>query len=52
MTGMAEDYLALKLGASAVGIEMGELPRIAQESFEEVRDAVGPALQSVGAGSM
>jgi len=50
--GIAEDYLALKLGTEAVGISMGEVSEAAKQSVEDMSERVMPALQSVGAGSM
>jgi len=50
--GMIEDYLALRLGSEAVGIPMEELPQIARDSVEDLRDRIAPVVQSVGAGSM
>lgn len=38
--GVAEDYLALRLGSGAVGLEMEQLPQIAREAIEGVRDRV------------
>src|SRR5262249_15612314 len=49
--GLAEDYLALRLGTEAVGMPMGEVTEVARESVDELRERVMPALQSVGAGS-
>jgi uncharacterized membrane protein len=50
--GMIEDYLALRLGSEAVGIPMEELPQIARDSVEDLRERISPMVQSVGAGSM
>lgn len=50
--GLAEDYFALRLGGEAVGLSTDDLKQIAFDSFDEVKDMVQPALQSVGAGSM
>ena len=52
LPGLAEDYLALRLGTDAVGISMNELTQIARDSVEDMRDRIQPMLQSVGAGSM
>jgi uncharacterized membrane protein len=67
LVGVAEDYLALKLGAEAVGMDMDRIGAIAKEAvgdlglpvdklYDEVADQVRPILksvgQSVGAGSM
>jgi len=50
--GLAEDYLALKLGGEAVGLSPDDLKQIAFDSVDDVKELVRPALQSVGAGSM
>jgi hypothetical protein len=50
--GAAEDYLALKLGTDAVGMSMGDVKQIAEDSVEGVKDRVLPAVHSLGAGSM
>jgi len=50
--GIAEDYCALRLGADAVGMSMGEITDVARNSVEDLKGMVMPALQSVGAGSM
>jgi len=50
--GLAEDYLALRLGTDAVGLSMNELTQIARDSVEDMRDRIQPMLQSVGTGSM
>jgi len=50
--GLGEDYLALQVGAEAVGLSMCEVKEAAMLSVEELREQVAPALQSVGAGSM
>ncbi|WP_435016853.1 hypothetical protein TA3x_004434 [Tundrisphaera sp. TA3] len=66
MIGLAEDYLALKVGSEAVGLTMDDLKRIGEESIEDVQglvekagEAIQPQLQqlqdrvqSAGAGSM
>lgn len=38
LLGVAEDYLALRLGSEAAGLEMERLPQIAWEAIEGVRD--------------
>jgi hypothetical protein len=48
LLGLAEDYLALKLGTQAMDMSMDELTGIARETFEGVKEQVMPALQSVG----
>lgn len=50
--GVAEDYMALKVGTEAVGLSMCEVKDAARQSVEELKEKVMPALQSVGAGSM
>jgi hypothetical protein len=50
--GLAEDYLALRLGTDAVGMSMSEVTDAARQSVEDLKERVMPALQSVGAGSM
>ena len=62
LLGLAEDYLALRLGTQAMGMSMNQVSDLAKESleeakervmpvFEEAKDRVMPALQSVGVGS-
>jgi hypothetical protein len=50
--GLAEDYLALRLGTDAVGLSLDDVARIAGHSVEEVKNLILPALQSPGTGSM
>jgi len=50
--GLLEDYLAMRLGSDAIGISMQEITEVARESFDDLKDRIGPALQSVGTGSM
>jgi hypothetical protein len=56
--GMAEDYLALRIGGDALGMTMEDVKRIGEESFEDVKGYVTAIAspesipQSVGAGSM
>jgi hypothetical protein len=50
--GVAEDYLAVRLGSEALGMSMDEVQQIANDSFCEIKEHIMPALQSVGAGSM
>jgi hypothetical protein len=65
--GLLEDYIALKVGGEALGLSMGDIQEIGQESITEVQGYVEsavtasrdffeeatakPAAQSVGAGS-
>jgi hypothetical protein len=51
LLGLAEDYLALRLGGDAVGLSTDDIKQIAGQTFDDVRDYVQPALQSVGVGS-
>jgi hypothetical protein len=57
--GVAEDYLALKLGTETLGLSMDDVSEAAKESVEEIKERVLPAVQrvlpaaqSIGAGSM
>jgi hypothetical protein len=50
--GLAEDYLALRLGTQAVGLSLDDAAQIAGRSVDEVKNLILPAVQSVGAGSM
>jgi len=57
LLGLAEDYLALRIGGDALGLTMDDVKRIGEESFEDVKGYVTsiapePTPQSVGAGSM
>ena len=45
--GAAEDYLALKVGAEAVGLSMDDLKAIATDAFQGVKDNVGPMVEDV-----
>jgi len=47
IVGLAEDYLALKVGAEAVGMTMDDLRRIGEESIEDVQGLVEQATQAV-----
>jgi len=49
--GLAEDYLALRLGTQAMDMSMDQVADAARESVDEVKGAVMPALQSVGVGA-
>jgi hypothetical protein len=48
LLGLAEDYLALRLGAEATGMTMEQLPEVARDAVEEMGEKVAPALHSVG----
>ncbi len=65
LLGLVEDYIALKVGADALGLSLDDLKKIGEESVEEVKGYVtamtepeapgsghGHVPQSVGAGSM
>ncbi len=62
LLGLAEDYLALKVGGEAVGMSMQDIQHLGQESFQQVQgyvESLGSEAshgakkpQSVGAGSM
>ncbi len=63
LVGLAEDYLALRIGGEAAGFSMEDLKQIGMETIGEAREIVGPAVdqvravghqvaQSAGAGSM
>ena len=45
--GLAEDYLALRLGGEAVGLSMDDLKQIATESFEDVKEQMQPLVDDV-----
>ena len=45
--GLAEDYLALRLGGEAVGLSMDDLKRIGGESVEELKGHVLPAVEQL-----
>jgi hypothetical protein len=61
--GLAEDYVALKLGSEATGLSLDEMSQAAKDSLEEMscatreslqdlKERLAPAAQSIGAGSM
>lgn len=59
MIGLAEDYLAIKMGSEAVGLSMDEVTRMASDAVDDVKNRLLPAEtsgearpQSIGAGSM
>jgi hypothetical protein len=58
LMGLAEDYLALRIGGDALGLTMDDVKKIGEESFEDVKEYVTsialpePTPQSMGAGSM
>lgn len=51
LLGLAEDYIALRLGTEAMGMSMGQVTDAAKGTVDEVRHQVMPTLQSVGIGS-
>jgi len=48
--GLAEDYLAVKMGTQAMGLSMNDVTEATRDSMGEVGDRIKPALQSVGVG--
>jgi len=46
VVGLAEDYLALKLGGEAVGLSFEDLRNVATESLDEVKDRMMPMVDS------
>ncbi|HEV3163580.1 MAG TPA: hypothetical protein VGZ22_06030 [Isosphaeraceae bacterium] len=50
--GIAEDYLALRLGSEAAGLSMNDVKAIATESVDEMAGHFRHEAHSVGAGSM
>jgi len=51
LLGLAEDYLALRLGTEVMGLSMNHVTDAARDSLEGVRDQVMPALHAAGIGS-
>jgi len=49
--GVAEDYLALRLGTETLGLSMNEVGDAAKHSVDEIKERVLPAVQAIGAGS-
>lgn len=45
--GVAEDYLALKVGSEAAGLSMDDIKQIGTEAFAGVRENVGPVVEEV-----
>ena len=45
--GVAEDYLALKVGGEAVGLTMEDLKAIGTDAFGDIRQGVSPAFEEV-----
>ena len=45
--GLAEDYLALKLGGEAVGLSLQDLQQEASDSLGDVKDRMMPAVSEV-----
>jgi hypothetical protein len=50
--GLAEDYLALRVGSQAVGLSMDDLKQIAGSSVEDVKERVMPAVESLSTRAM
>jgi hypothetical protein len=50
--GVAEDYLARKIGCEAVGMSLDDVTQAAWDCVGERVERVLPARQSAGAGSM
>ncbi len=50
LLGIAEDYLALKLGSQAMGMTLDQVADAAKESVGEVQEALKPAMEKVGVG--
>ena len=48
LLGLAEDYMALKLGTEAMGLSMNEVADTAKESLGEFSDRYIPALSTSG----
>ncbi|MEO6809536.1 MAG: hypothetical protein ABI353_10545 [Isosphaeraceae bacterium] len=48
--GLAEDYLALRIGGEATGLTMDDMKQIACESLDDVKAQIGPIVQSIGVG--
>jgi hypothetical protein len=48
LLGVAEDYIALRLGSQAMQIPMEQLAETAKESVSELGERVRPALELVG----
>jgi hypothetical protein len=46
--GVAEDYLALRLGTQAMDLSMDQVAETAKETVSELGERVKPALQEVG----
>lgn len=51
LLGLAEDYLALRLGSQALDVPMSQVTEAARDSLECVRDQVMPALHAAGIGA-
>ena len=48
--GIAEDYLALRLGTQAMDMPMNGLTEVVNDAFEDAKSHVMPVLESVGVG--
>jgi hypothetical protein len=51
LLGVAEDYVALRLGTDATGMTMGQVSEVAQEAFGELRGQLMRSLPSTSASS-
>jgi hypothetical protein len=51
LLGVAEDYVALRLGTEATGMTMGQVSEVAQEAFGEIRGQVMQSLPSASGSS-
>jgi len=45
LLGLAEDYLALKLGGEATGMSFGQIGEAARDAIEDLRDQIAPDLE-------
>jgi hypothetical protein len=45
LLGLAEDYLALKLGGEATGMTFNQMGEAARDAVEDLRDQVAPDLE-------
>jgi len=51
LLGLAEDYLAIRMGSEAMGLSMDDVTEAARDSLGDARGMVMPTLQSVGIGA-
>jgi hypothetical protein len=45
--GVAEDYLALKIGSEAAGLTMDDVKNIGQQAFEDASNGISPLIEDV-----